>query len=79
MKDSITLNSTLYGGDKTFYATEQEFAQPSGNQDIDTTDEYDVTDKATARVSEEEREKLIPENIKSGVTILGVEGTYQGE
>lgn len=25
------------------------------------------------------QEKLIPENIKSGVTILGVTGTYTGE
>lgn len=30
-------------------------------------------------IYEETQEKLIPENIKAGVTILGVTGTYTGE
>lgn len=51
---------------------------PSGNQDIETLSEYDVTAKATARVSATERAKIIPENIKQGETILGVEGSYSG-
>ena len=48
---------------------------PTGNQDISTLDEYDVSTKATARVSAEERAKIIPENITSGTTILGVAGS----
>ena len=48
---------------------------PSGNQDITTLDEYDVYNKATARVSSNERAKIIPENIVEGVSILGVDGT----
>ena len=51
---------------------------PTGNQDIETLNEYNVSAKATARVSSAERAKIIPENIKSGETILGVQGTYKG-
>ena len=51
---------------------------PSGNQDITTLNEYDVSAKATARISATERAKIIAGNIKQGVTILGVTGTYQG-
>ena len=41
--------------------------------------EYDVTEKATARVSEIERNKIIAENIKKkDVSVLGVTGTYEG-
>lgn len=29
-------------------------------------------------ISQEKEQKIIPENIKSGVTIFGVEGTYEG-
>lgn len=50
--------------------------QPSGNQDIETLDEYDVSHKATARVSAAERAKIVGSNIKQGVTILGVQGEY---
>lgn len=48
---------------------------PSGNQDISDLTEYNVSSKATARISEEERAKIIPENIAEGVTILGVQGS----
>lgn len=51
---------------------------PSGNQDISTLNEYDVSAKATARISAAERAKIIPANIADGVTILGVAGTHQG-
>ena len=51
---------------------------PEGNQDIDTLSEVDVTSKATARISEAERAKIIPENIKKDVTILGKTGTFEG-
>ena len=51
---------------------------PSGNQDITTTDEYDVSAKATARISAAERGKIIAENIKKDVTLLGVTGSYEG-
>lgn len=51
---------------------------PSGNQDITTLNEYDVSSKATARVSAAERAKIISENIKKDVTILGVTGTFDG-
>ncbi len=51
---------------------------PAGNQDIETLSEYDVSAKATARISAAERAKIIPENIKKDVTILGVIGTHQG-
>lgn len=51
---------------------------PVGNQDIETLDEYDVTDKATARISAAERAKIIPANIANGVEILGVEGSHEG-
>lgn len=51
---------------------------PSGNQDITTLNEYDVTTKATARVSATERAKVVAGNIKKDVTILGVTGSYEG-
>ena len=53
-------------------------AEPSGNQDITTTAEYDVASKATARVSAAERAKIIASNIKKNVSILGVTGSYEG-
>lgn len=33
----------------------------------------------TVSISETEQEKLIPANIKQGISVLGVEGTYSGE
>lgn len=48
---------------------------PTGNQDIETLSEYDVSAKATARISAAERAKIVAGNIKNGVTILGVSGT----
>lgn len=68
-KDALILAQALGGGGGI---------TPTGNQDITTLNEYDVTDKATARVSAAERAKIIPENIKQGETILGVEGSYSG-
>ena len=51
---------------------------PAGNKDINTTSQYGVSTYATARISATERAKIIAGNIKSGVTILGVTGTYTG-
>ena len=47
---------------------------PVGNQDITTLAQYDVTSKATAQVPLEESMKFIPENIKNGVSLMGVTG-----
>ena len=48
---------------------------PTGKIDITTTDEIDVTAYATAQIVDED---LIADNIKSGVNILGVTGTFEG-
>ena len=49
-----------------------------GNQEISTLNSYNVSRKATAQISEQERDKIIPDNIAEGVTILGVQGTHTG-
>ena len=46
-----------------------------GHIDIENTEEYNVAKYATARISEAEREKLIPDNIPEGMNILGIQGT----
>lgn len=46
---------------------------PTGSITITTTEAVDVTNYASAQVVDA---NLIPENIKSGETILGVTGTY---
>ena len=48
---------------------------PSGNINITTTSQYDVTAYATAQVVDA---NLVAGNIVSGTTILGVTGTYTG-
>lgn len=63
---------------KVYLGTTQIAITPEGNQDINTLDEVDVSEKATARISAEERAKIIPANIAKDVTILGVTGTHQG-
>lgn len=35
--------------------------------------------KKLEQLKEEKDEKIIPENIKKGITIFGVTGTYEGE
>jgi hypothetical protein len=47
---------------------------PTGKKTITGTAEVDVANYATAQVVDE---NLIAGNIKKGVTILGVEGTYE--
>lgn len=63
---------------KIFYGETPIGVIPEGNQDINTLSEYDVEEKATARISETERAKIIPENIKKDISILGVTGTHEG-
>lgn len=63
---------------KVYLGNTQIAITPEGNQDINTLDEVDVSEKATARISAEERAKIIPENIKKDVTILGKTGTFEG-
>lgn len=68
IRDLILAKALVGGGGVT----------PEGNQDITTLDEYNVADKATARVSTDERAKIIPANIKKDVVILGVVGSHEG-
>ena len=64
--------------DRRGFLKAETIPEPTGNQDIDTLNEYNVADKATARVGATERAKIIPENIKKDVTILGVTGAFEG-
>lgn len=48
---------------------------PSGNIDITSTQQVDVTNYATAQVFDTD---LVAENIKKGVNILGVDGSFEG-
>ncbi len=52
------------------------YVKPYGHKEITLMGSYDVTNYQTAAVEEP---NLIDENIKKGVTILGVVGTYEGE
>jgi hypothetical protein len=47
---------------------------PTGNINITDTAETDVTAYATAQIVDE---NLVASNIKKGVTVLGIEGTYE--
>ena len=62
----------------TSAGTYVDFLYESGNKDVADLTEQDVSTKATARISAAERAKIIPGNIKDGVTILGVTGTHSG-
>lgn len=52
------------------------YVLPTGNIDIMTTEEVDVSAYATAQIVDV---NLEANNIKDGVIILGVTGKYQGE
>ena len=62
----------------TSAGTYVDFLYESGNKDVADLTEQDVSTKATARISAAERAKIIPGNIKEGVTFLGVTGTHAG-
>ena len=49
---------------------------PTGKIEIKDTKETDVSTYATAQIVDA---NLLPENIKDGVIILGITGTYTGE
>ena len=53
----------------------EEYIIPNGNIEITTTDEYDVTNYATAKIKDD---NLKPENIAEGVKVLDIEGTFRG-
>ena len=71
-KNKIKIPSTISGEYETFV---KNGIIPSGNIDITTTAQVDVSDKATARVVDEE---LIASNIKKDINILGIRGTFEG-
>jgi hypothetical protein len=52
------------------------YVLPTGEIKIATTDRVDVSKYATAKVTDA---NLLPENIKSGVIILGITGEYRGD
>jgi CHASE2 domain-containing sensor protein len=52
------------------------YVLPTGNIDITNTEETDVSEYATAKIVDA---NLKAENIKNGVIILGITGTYTGE
>lgn len=41
--------------------------------------EYSELNKYLNLINDEKNTKLIPQNIRAGITILGVSGTYTGE
>lgn len=51
-----------------------DLVKPSGTQNITDTSRVDVSDKQYAQVVDA---KLTASNIKDGVTILGIQGTYK--
>lgn len=51
------------------------YVKPSGTKSITTTSSVDVTSYANAQI---QSDTLIAENIKKGISILGVTGTYEG-
>lgn len=52
------------------------YVLPTGNKEITTTEETDVSEYATAQIVDA---NLKAENIKNGVIILGITGIYTGE
>lgn len=52
------------------------YVLPTGNKEIMTTEETDVSNYATAQIVDA---NLKAENIKDKVIILGITGTYTGE
>lgn len=61
---------------REYIVTEVDVPNPStGKLTITSTAEVDCSEYATAQVSDEH---LVAENIKAGVTILGITGNYEG-
>lgn len=93
-KDSDTSDATLTVAEaplgKTFYARgdKQVGTAPVNGGIEETISSVDETvtipfgyhdGSGKVEISETEKEKIIPANIKQGITVLGVEGEYTGE
>ena len=80
LADSINTKAGTTGT-KTIYeltiAVTDNLVKPVGTQYISTLSSYNVRDKASAQVSPVEGAKIVPSNIKDGVEILGVTGSYR--
>ena len=69
-KNKITGEMTNNGAVTGTISTKaQEYTVPQGYHD----------GSGKVSISSVEQQKIIPQNIKSGITVLGVEGTYSGE
>lgn len=75
----ILANKTAYAKGQKLYGS----LPNKGEANIELTDlttktvERGYYSGGTAKISDAESAKIIPENIKSGVTVLGVEGTLE--
>lgn len=75
----VLANKTAYANGQKLYGS----LPNKGEANIELTDlttktvERGYYSGGTAKIADAESAKLIPENIKSGVTVLGVEGTLE--
>ena len=92
-KDSDTTDATATAGEllatKTAYVNKNKITGTMPNRgqvsgEISTLTPYTIQNgyhdgSGTVEISQTEQSKIISGNIKSGVTILGIEGSYSGE